>query len=181
MNNTIPEADESNYTTLVPIPQEDTMNDYFEKMEIKTETKYTEVKAKIKDSTDEIDGRLEREYQTAKKKLTLYKQQSDSYSEKLDVDLQKLIERTTTQQTAAKDALKRLKCGDFTGLAAVHELSNEQQELEKITSKLEKEIERYKRFAPKPQINASTVTKELQATITVSTYTSTSLDDYDYI
>lgn len=153
-------------------------------MKTMTKTKYNEAKTRIEDNAYAIKSTLDKEHESAKVELSIYKQRVDRNSEKLDQSIQELIDHTMTQQTRVQDALDSLKRGDSTGLVAIRESSNDLAELEILTSKLEKDVDQYKKQTPKSYIGSSTkdiVTQDLQAILTVSNYTCSGLDETDYV
>lgn len=162
----------------------DEVIDYLEKMKTMTKTKYNEAKTRIEDNAYAIKSTLDKEHESAKVELSIYKQRVDRNSEKLDQNIQELTDYTMTQQTRVQDALDSLKRGDSTDLVAIRESSNDLAELEILTSKLEKDVDQYKKQTPKSYIGSSTkdiVTQDLQAILTVSNYTCSGLDETDYV
>lgn len=164
------------------VRQEDRL-EYLNKMKTKAKTEYNAAQRNIDDCHYDIQRALDSEHEETKKIHTSMKLKVERNCDKLERDIQDLIEQTAAHQRNVQEAINRLKRGDCTGLATIKESSNEIVDLERLKIRTEKSIERHKRSVPQRYIGAATidnVIQDLQAILITNSYRYSTLDDNEY-
>lgn len=158
--------------------------EYLEKMKAKVITEYSQAKKNIDDSHYEIKHALEEEYSEIKRTLAFHKQKMARSHNKLDKEIQDLIERTETNQKNVHDTIIRLNQGDCTGMATLKQSTSELIDLERLSHKGATGIERFKKNLPKFHSKPSTrdnVIEELQQILLLNSWPCDSIEDGEYM
>lgn len=170
---------------VLPEIDEEKRVEYLKKLKSKAKKKYNAAQRDIEDCHFDIHRALDSEHEKAKRLLSSYKQRFEKSGDKLERDIQDMIETTTAHQKKVQDAISRLRRGDCSGLATVKESSSDIVDLERLKRRTDKSLERYKRNTHKTYTRASiqdNVTEELQDILIIKTQvcTNVDIDDEEY-